>query len=278
MSIQLSGGQSPDFSIHHIFQLLVNLWFDMFNLLSCPSVFSVNIILNQFFVHVIVKDARSLWSFCCRLLVGSQAAQCPMGSYCLCLHVALAFIRLMTLLCGPLYRFAISACWKWWKVLFRSIDYWSLGWLCCLAECWMLQDMDNIEASCVFDIKVSMFTHLERSKTSLWTVNKSEIVTLTIQHNLLVSISFMYYPADNLRSTLADVLSLEQCPIYSWQSCDFSCRKPQFILVNRQKSSDWLIAHLGAVGNPCNFQLYAAGFILSITNMLVADYSVLTWC
>jgi len=73
----------------------------------------------------------------------------------------------------------------------------------------MLQDMDNMEASCVFYVKVGTFTHLEQSTISLLTVNKLEIVKLTVQHDLIVSISFMYYPGDHLRQTSADVLSLE---------------------------------------------------------------------
>jgi len=55
----------------------------------------------------------------------------------------------------------------------------------------MLQDMDNMEASCVIYVKVGTFTHLEQSKISLLTVNQLEIVRLTVQHDLIVSVSFM---------------------------------------------------------------------------------------
>jgi len=55
----------------------------------------------------------------------------------------------------------------------------------------MLQVMDNMEASCVFYDKVSTFTHLEQSKISLLTVNKSGIIKLTVQHDMIVSVSFM---------------------------------------------------------------------------------------
>jgi len=55
----------------------------------------------------------------------------------------------------------------------------------------MLQVMDNIEARCIFYVKVGTFTHLEQSKISLMTVNKSGIVTLIVQHDMIVSISFM---------------------------------------------------------------------------------------
>jgi hypothetical protein len=76
-----------------------------------------------------------------------------------------------------------------------------------------LQVMDNIEVSCVFYVKVSTFTHLEQSKIGLLTVNKSGIVTLTVQHDMIVSVSFMLYPGDYLRQTSADVRSLELHPI-----------------------------------------------------------------
>jgi hypothetical protein len=77
----------------------------------------------------------------------------------------------------------------------------------------MLQVMDNMEASCVFYVKVGTFTHLEESKICLLTVNKSGIVTLTVRYNITVSVIFMSYPGDYLRQTSADVLSLELHPI-----------------------------------------------------------------
>jgi hypothetical protein len=55
----------------------------------------------------------------------------------------------------------------------------------------MLEVMANIDASCVFYVKVGTFTHLEQSKIVLLTVNKSGIVTLTVQHNLIVNVIFM---------------------------------------------------------------------------------------
>jgi len=55
----------------------------------------------------------------------------------------------------------------------------------------MLQVMDNMEASCVFYVKVGTFTQLERSKIFFLTVKKSGIETLTVQHDLIVSVIFM---------------------------------------------------------------------------------------
>jgi hypothetical protein len=77
----------------------------------------------------------------------------------------------------------------------------------------MLRVMNNMEVSCVFYVTVSMFTHLEQSKIGLVTVNKSGIMTLTIQPDLIVSVCFRLYPGDDLRQTSADVHSLELHPI-----------------------------------------------------------------
>jgi len=77
----------------------------------------------------------------------------------------------------------------------------------------MLQVMDNMEASCVFYVKVGTFIHPEKSKISLLTVNNSGIVTLTVQYDMIVSDIFMQYPGDYLRQTSTDLLSLEQHPI-----------------------------------------------------------------
>jgi hypothetical protein len=54
----------------------------------------------------------------------------------------------------------------------------------------MLQVMENMEASCIIYVKVGMFTHLEQSKISFLTANKSQIVRLTLHHDVIVSISF----------------------------------------------------------------------------------------
>jgi len=177
---------------------------------------------------------------------------------------------------GILCRFAIIDHQKLQNVLFRSIDHCSFCCLCCWVRCWMLQDMHNMEASCVIYAKVGTFTHPEQSKIPLLTVNKMGIVRLTVQLGLIVSISLMWYPGDYLRPRSADVLSLKQCPIHSWQSCNFCCRRPQFITANKQTTLYRLIAHLGAVRNPCNLQRCPAGFIFSIMNMLAAMYSILT--
>jgi hypothetical protein len=54
-----------------------------------------------------------------------------------------------------------------------------------------LQVVNNMKASCIFYVKVGTFTHLEQSKISHLTVNKSGIVTLTVQHDMIVNVIFM---------------------------------------------------------------------------------------
>jgi len=54
----------------------------------------------------------------------------------------------------------------------------------------MLRDKDNMEASCMFYVKVGTFNHLEQSKICFLTVNKMGIVRLTGRHDMLFSLSF----------------------------------------------------------------------------------------
>jgi len=178
---------------------------------------------------------------------------------------------------GRLTRFGEFAQWNWWKVLFRSIENCSLCCLCCWARCWMLQHMDNMEASCIFYVNVCTFTALEQSKICLLTVYKTGFVKPIIHHDWIVSVSFRYYRRDYLRPTSADIFSIEQWRIDIWQSCDFGCRSPRFIPGNNPTTSDRLIANRETVVNPCNLHSYTPGFMLSISYKLAATYSILTW-
>jgi hypothetical protein len=55
----------------------------------------------------------------------------------------------------------------------------------------MLQLMDNMEAHYIVYVKVGTCTHLEHSKISDLNVDKSGIVTLTVEHDMIVSVIFM---------------------------------------------------------------------------------------
>jgi len=78
----------------------------------------------------------------------------------------------------------------------------------------MLQDMDHMEASCVFYVKVGTHDELEQSKFWVLTITKLGWVMIAVEDYSIVSISFMYDLGDRLRQTSPDVLSFEECPVW----------------------------------------------------------------
>jgi len=136
--------------------------------------------------------------------------------------------------------------------------------------------MDHMEASCVFYVKVGRFDHLEQSKICVLTVSSFGIVLLTVHHNMIVRVWFMWDPGDVLRQTSPDVLFVKECPFYIYQRSDFSHSSPQYIHVNKQATSDWLTANRGTMGIPSNLVLYAAGFSLNRTCKLAVTESILS--
>jgi len=140
----------------------------------------------------------------------------------------------------------------------------------------MLQDMDSMVASCISYVKVGKLNHLENSRIWLVSVNEAGIVRLTVQHRMIVSVSFMYYPWEFCRQTSANGVFPEKCPIHIYESCDFGSRTPRFNPVIELSQSDRLNVSHGTVGNPCNLQPYAAAISFSITYDLAATYAILT--
>jgi hypothetical protein len=52
----------------------------------------------------------------------------------------------------------------------------------------MLQEMDHMEASCVFYVKVGRFDQFEQTKFSFLTVTSLGIVMLTVHYDLISSV------------------------------------------------------------------------------------------
>jgi len=75
---------------------------------------------------------------------------------------------------------------------------------------------------------------------------------LTVHYDSMVSMWFMYNPGDIWRQTSPDVLSVEECSLYIYQSWDIGCLSWQCIPVNTQTISDQLTTHHGTVGMPCS--------------------------
>jgi len=55
----------------------------------------------------------------------------------------------------------------------------------------MLQDVNHMEANCLFYVKVDTFDRLEHSKICILTITSKGIVMLTVYHDYMVSIWFM---------------------------------------------------------------------------------------
>jgi len=78
----------------------------------------------------------------------------------------------------------------------------------------MVQDIDDMEASCVFHDNDGMLDQQEQCKICIVTVTKLGIVMQTAHSDLDFGICFMYYPGDLLRQTSPDLLSMKEIPDY----------------------------------------------------------------
>jgi hypothetical protein len=126
-------------------------------------------------------------------------------------------------------------------------------------------------------VKVGKLNHLEHSQIWLVTDNQVGIVRLTIQQEMIVSDSFMYYPVDFLRQTSADIVFITKCPIPIWQLCNSCCCTLQVIPGNELTTSDHHIVNHRMVGDPSNLHPYTAGINLCIMYKLATTYAILTW-
>ena len=139
----------------------------------------------------------------------------------------------------------------------------------------MLQDNDHMEARFVLDIKVGMLDQLEESKICHLTVTISGIAMLTVQYFMIFRVSVMYDPWDIFRRTSPDILFIEDCHCAMLESRDVGTLSTVVILVSKQTISHPVAANHRMVGNPCNLELYAVGFILNRTCKLdVTHYIV----
>jgi len=161
-------------------------------------------------------------------------------------------------------------------VLFWNIDHCILYWRCWWTSCWTVQDTDHIEASCVIYVEVGTHNLPEHSTICLLTVTTLGIAMLTVHHDMMFSICIMFDPRDFWRQTSADVLSDEECTIFITETRAFDGRSLWFIPVNKHTTSDRLGANRRTVGNLCNRQLCATGFILCRMRELVVTHAILS--
>lgn len=129
----------------------------------------------------------SFWFSICTIPPGLRHFQPPNAFYRHLLDDVIGWIALSNC-CSCLMEVAKSSFW--------SINHCSLRWICCWTRCWTLQNIHTMESSCVSYVKVGKFPHLEQRKISHLSVNETEIITLNVQHNLILSVNFIYYPWD----------------------------------------------------------------------------------
>jgi len=180
--------QSRLFSISHIFLLMLDCIRCVFNSFPCQSGLSIHKILDPFLLLFLASKVH-FWSLLCRqLLFKSQGAHCPQGSDPFCIQAALAFIPLMMSSCGTLCGFAAFASPQWQNVLSRHIDNWIFCWHCWWARCWMLHNMDAMEASCVFYIDVGTLNRPEQCNLGMMTVTTLGMAMLTVHHYMIFGV------------------------------------------------------------------------------------------
>ena len=112
----------------------------------------------------------------------------------------------------------------------------------------MLEDMERIEASCVFYVEVGMLNRLDQCKICVLNVTTLGIAMQTILHYMMLSVCFMYDPRDFLRQPSADIHSVKECAVYISQTSDFSGHSPRFIPGNKQTRSIRLGANCSMAG------------------------------
>jgi len=142
--------------------------------------------------------------------------------------------------------------------------------------CWMLQDTDHIEATCVFYVEVGTVNPLEQSTISFFTATTWGRAMLTVHHDMKFSVCFMSDPRDFLRQTSADVLYVKECTISITLWRDFGGCSLWLIPVNQHTTFDQLGTNRRMVGHSCNLQLCATGFILCTTSKLAVTHASLT--
>jgi len=137
---------------------------------------------------------------------------------------------------------------QFWMVLW-NIDHCILCWICYWVKCWMLQDRDHKKASCILYVKVSTFDQVKQNKIWVSTMGSLEIVMLTVQHELICNVCFIYNPGDVMRGIYPGVISVEESTVYLSLWLDIRCWLQLFISVNTKWKSNWLTPHSRTMGS-----------------------------
>jgi len=140
----------------------------------------------------------------------------------------------MRSVCSWHFQLAIYGRPKWWKVFFWRINHYMFCWLCCRVGCCMLQNMDHMEASCNFYVKVDTFDQLEKSIICVLTITKLGIMMLTTQYDLIVTFCLKSAPRDFFRQTSPDFRSVDEYPVCIIHTGHFCCHPSPYIPVTME--------------------------------------------
>jgi hypothetical protein len=219
------------FNISHIFLVLYIDCLSLFNSLSCHSGLSIHIIFDWFLVLFVVWKVRvlSLLHWYHRLWL--YAVQCCQHSDLFWVQATHVFIRWTTWSYRLHGRDDICACRKSRRVHFRNMDQCLLCWPCCSVSCWMLQDMDHMEASCIICVKVGRYHQFPHTKICVLIITWLEIVMLPVHYDKMISVWFMKDHGDVRIQTSPPAHSVKECLFYIYETCEFSCHSSRWIPV-----------------------------------------------
>jgi len=196
---RLSGCQFWLFSISHIFLLLLKHCFWINTSHSCHGGRSIQIMVSTFCIYFLAKYTSFSSFLCCKLLYRSYTVQCFYSLDTVSSQARCVFIRNKISLCVAVSGCPIFVLQQWWKLFFPSIDHSIFSGIYCCMRCWMLQDMDHMEASCLFNVEVGIYDQIEQSQISVSTVTTLGIEMQTVEHDMIQSLWVMQVQGEFLR-------------------------------------------------------------------------------
>jgi hypothetical protein len=160
----------------------------------------------------------------------------------------------------PLYQFALFARQSRKYIRFQSTDHCIMCCTCFSVRCWVLHDIDHMEATWLFYVKVRGFNQLEEITISSSAVISFRIANLTTHYDLVVLVYFVKYHRNVFSPPLPDIVLLKNSLFISMNHeisavSYFNVSQP----TNPQTTLVSLHANHSTVGNTSKCQLYAAG-------------------
>ena len=120
-----------------------------------------------------------------------------------------------------------------------------------------------MEASSIFLTRLVHLIKWANSKVSMLTVASSKIVMPSMQHEMMITKSFMADGRNDMTESSPDVHSFEQDSFHIYLTRDFTCYYRYCMPRTGQIRPSQHTGHCGIISNPCNLHLYSVRFVLS---------------